>query len=294
MSPAVEFPVIQHWIVAVARAARLEGAQALDVASDTPMAGAWSVTAMAAGISEDELAAHVAAHYRLHVADLSAVDPHARRLLPGRVAHKLQVLPLRYTDRWLWVATSDPVAMEAERELAHVSGRTVHFEVASPIAIARVIHATYPSSGELRHELPPLERQARGGPHVLVVDDDDDTRLLLRRALESAGFRVAEAPDGPEALTLLETDDPFDLVTLDLQMVEMHGLQVLNAMRSRVTTADIPVVVATGSDDPLVEMELFEAGADDFIVKPVDPPRFILRVQAVLRRRDPKVFGKMF
>jgi len=65
-------------------------------------------------------------------------------------------------------------------------------------------------------------------------------------------------------------------------------------MRSRVTTADIPVVVATGSDDPLVEMELFEAGADDFIVKPVDPPRFILRVQAVLRRRDPKVFGKMF
>jgi CheY-like chemotaxis protein len=290
----VEFPVIQHWIVAVARAAGLEGSEALTVASDTPMAGAWSVTALAAGISEDDLAGHVAAHYRLEVADLSAVDPHARKLLPSRLAHKLQVLPLRYTDRWLWVATSDPVAMEAERELAHVSGRAVHFEVASPLALARALHATYPFSGELRHEIPPLDREARGGPHVLVVDDDVDTRLFLRRALESAGFRVAEAPDGPEALTLLEGGDPFDLVTLDLQMGEMHGLQVLNVIRSRVATADLPVVVATGSDDPVVEMELFEAGADDFIVKPVDPPRFILRVQAVLRRRDPKAFGALF
>jgi DNA-binding response OmpR family regulator len=51
-------------------------------------------------------------------------------------------------------------------------------------------------------------------------------------------------------------------------------------------TANLPVVVATGSDDPGVEMELFEAGADDFVVKPVDPRRFLLRVQAVLRRRE--------
>jgi CheY-like chemotaxis protein len=290
----VEFPVIQHWIVAVARSARLDGADALSVASDTPMAGAWSVTALATGISEDDLAAHVAAHYRLHVADLAAADPHARKLIPGRLAHKLQVLPLRYTDRWLWVATSDPVAMEAERELAHVSGRAVHFEVASPLALAHALHAAYPSSGEIRHEIPPLDRQAKGGPHVLVVDDDADMRHLLRRALEGAGFRVAEAPDGPEALTLLDAGDPFDLVTLDLQMEQMHGLQVLNIIRSRVSTADIPVVVATGSDDPVVEMELFEAGADDFIVKPVDPPRFILRVQAVLRRRDPRAFSALF
>lgn len=290
----MDLPVIQHWIVAVARAARLEGAESLDVASDTPMAAAWSVTAMSAGISEDDLAGHVAAHYRLTVADLTTADPHARKLLPGRVAQKHQALPLRYTDRWLWVATADPVAMEAEREIAHVSGRAVHFEVAPPVAVGQALHATYPPSGALRHELPPLDREARGGPHVLVVDDDADMRLFLRRALEAAGFRVAEAPDGPEALALMQGPDPFDLVTLDLQMGQMHGLQVLNVMRSRIALADIPVVVATGSDDPVVEMELFEAGADDFIVKPLDPPRFILRVQAVLRRRDPKVFGKLF
>jgi len=287
-------PVIQHWIVAVARAARLQGAETLDVPSDTPMAGAWSITALKGGIDDDALAALVAAHYRLGVADLSGADVHARKLLAARVARKHQALPLRYTDRGLWVATSDPVAMEAERAIAHVSGRVVHFEVASPEAVASALDAAYPVGGEPRHEIPPLTREAKGGPHVLVVDDDADTRTLLRRALESGGFRVAEAPDGPEAIALLEGDDPFDLVTLDLQMTRMHGIQVLNVIRSRVALAHLPVVVATASDDPVVEMELFEAGADDFVVKPVDPPRFLLRVQAVLRRRDPAVFASLF
>jgi len=287
-------PVIQHWIVAVARAARLQDAERLSVPSDTPMAGAWGITALRAGIDEDALAVLVAAHYRLAVADLASADVHARKLLPARVARKLQCLPLRYTDRGLWVATADPVAMQAEREIAHVSGRVVHFEIAAPTAVGRAVDAAYPITAELRHEIPPLPKEAKGGPHVLVVDDDADMRTLLRKALESAGFRVAEAPDGPEAVALLEGDDPFDLVTLDLQMVKMHGLQVLNVIRSRIALASLPVVVATGSDDPVVEMELFEAGADDFIVKPVDPPRFILRVQAVLRRRDPSVFGGMF
>ncbi len=291
----MESPVIQHWIVAVARAAGLPGTEHLDVASDTPMAGAWSLTALHAGLTEEDLAAHVAAHYRLAVADPASADPHARHLLPARVARKHQALPLRYTDRWLWVASADPVAMEAEREIAHVSGRSIHFEVAPPGAVAIAVEAAYPESGELRHELPPLVREAKGGPRVLGVDDDAaDPRLLLRRALESAGFRVGEAADGPDALALLGGPDPFDLVTLDLQMPRMHGLQVLNVIRSRVALATLPVVVATGSDDPIVEMELFEAGADDFIVKPVDPPRFLLRVQAVLRRRDPQLMAMFF
>ena len=51
------------------------------------------------------------------------------------------------------------------------------------------------------------------------------------------------------------------------------------------------MIVATGADDPGVEMQLFEAGADDFVVKPVDPPRFLLRVQAVLRRRSAALGG---
>jgi DNA-binding response OmpR family regulator len=81
-------------------------------------------------------------------------------------------------------------------------------------------------------------------------------------------------------------EDPFDLVTLDLMMDRMHGLEVLRRIRGRMATASLPVIVATGSDDPAVALEIFDAGADDFVVKPVDPRRFILRVRAVLRRRE--------
>jgi DNA-binding response OmpR family regulator len=120
----------------------------------------------------------------------------------------------------------------------------------------------------------------------MVVDDDADARALLRAALEGAGFRVSEAEDGSEALAVLGGGlEPIALVTLDLQMREMHGLETLRRIRSMVRTAHLPVVVATASDDPEVEMELFAAGADDYVVKPIDPPRFVLRVQAVLRRR---------
>ncbi|HSG07088.1 MAG TPA: response regulator [Longimicrobiales bacterium] len=282
----MEISGIQHWIVAVVRSASLEGAAELNIPASAGMDGAWSLAALATGIDQDSLAALVARHYRLDVADLEQSDPHASKLLPGRVARRLQVVALRYTDRALHVATADPVAMDAEREISHLAGRTVHFEIAPPGLLAAKVTATYPESGELQHEIPPLRPDAKGGQHVLVVEDDADTRVLLRAALETAGFRVEEAVDGPDALAMLESHgDAFDLVTLDLKLERMHGLEVLKRIRGNVATAEVAVVVATGSDDPAVEMELFQAGADDFVVKPVDPRRFILRVQAVLRRR---------
>ena len=282
----MEAPVIQHWIVSVARASGLPGAESLDVSSDTDVAGAWDLVAMQTGVTAEDLASRVAAHYRLAVADLTSGDPHGDRLLPSRVARRWNVVPLRYSDRILVVATADPVSMEAEREISHVAGRSVHFEVAPPGDLARAVERLYPMDAELHHELPPLDTEAKGGPRILVIDDDPDMRELLRTMLEPKGFRVVEAADGPEALELLAGPEPFALVTLDLYMKQMHGLDVLKRIRSQVKTAWVPVVVATGSDDPAVEMDLFEAGADDFVVKPVDPPRFMLRIQAVLRRRD--------
>jgi CheY-like chemotaxis protein len=287
----VDSPVIQHWLVSVARAAKLSGADNLDVPSSTDVGGAWDVVAAHTGVGPDDLAERVAAHYRLGVADLDAVDPHAGRLLPAGVARKLHVVPMRYSDRILTVATSDPVSMEAEREISHVAGRTVHFEVASPAAMAGALERMYPSQRAPAREIPPLEPGAKGGPLVLVVDDDGEMRALLRSVLEERGFRVIEASDGREALDYLAGDRTFSLVILDLYMKEVQGLDVLKHMRSQVRTATLPVVVATGSDDPAVEMELFEAGADDFVVKPVDPPRFMLRVQAVLRRREGSMAG---
>lgn len=281
---AVDEAVIQHWLVSVARAAEFPGADGLDVSSDTEPSDAWSVAAMACGISEEELADRVARHFRLERANLSAADPTAPRLLPAGTARRLHVVPLRYTDRSLSVASADPVSLEAEREIGRLAGRSVHFQVSPPSELEEALEEAYPPEEEERHQVPALLSDDLDSPHVLVVDDDPDTRLLLRSVLRNNGFRVSEAKDGPQALEILGGSEAIHLVTLDLQMPEMHGIEVLRRIRSRLSTASIPVIVATGTDDPAVEMEALKIGADDFVVKPVDPPRFLLRVQAVLRR----------
>ena len=94
------------------------------------------------------------------------------------------------------------------------------------------------------------------------------------------------ATDGPEAIRMLEGDDSVDLITLDYWMNEMNGLRVLQQVRARHELDDTPVIMVTGAEDRRIEMSLFEAGADDFIVKPIDAPLFILRIQAALRRRQ--------
>jgi CheY-like chemotaxis protein len=289
-----QVPSIQHWLVPVAREAGLEGADQLDIGSDSDLFGVWDAVAMRTGVSAERLTELVAAHYRLEVADLENADPHAHKLIPAVVARKLNVIPLGYTDRVLEVATADPVSMAAERELGSIAARHIHFSVAPPSVLQALVREVYPENGELQHEVPPLTEEAKGGPHILVVDDDPSMRTLVRTVLEGANFRVSEASDGPEALEMLSGKDWFALVTLDLQMNEMHGLEVLQRIRSRVSTAALPVIVATGSDDPEVEMQLFEAGADDFVVKPVDAPRFLLRVQAVLRRRSNDPLAGLF
>lgn len=126
------------------------------------------------------------------------------------------------------------------------------------------------------------EDPARG--RVLVVDDDASARLLMRSVLEKEGFRVLEADDGPPALEVLDRYGDVSLVMLDLNMPDLNGREVLRRIRSSIGTAGLPVVVLTGVEDPAVEIELLEAGADDYLRKPIDPQRLAVRVRAVLRR----------
>ena len=69
-------------------------------------------------------------------------------------------------------------------------------------------------------------------------------------------------------------------------MEPMNGLQVLQHIKEKRETAGIPVIMLTGSDDHQIEMSLFEAGVDDYLAKPIDAPLFLLRVQAVFRRKQ--------
>lgn len=131
---------------------------------------------------------------------------------------------------------------------------------------------------------PSTEHDSEDGPsRILVVDDDRTTRTIARGLLTSSGYRVAEAESGPAALDLLGTNH-YALVVLDLEMPGMTGREVLGKVRANVHTAAIPIIVLTGDEDPETEIELMDLGADDYVRKPIDPPRFITRVRATLRR----------
>lgn len=125
---------------------------------------------------------------------------------------------------------------------------------------------------------------AAGPPRILLVDDDEDARLLMRSLLERDGYEVDEAEDGHKALDLLKVDQDFQLIVLDLAMPGLDGRQVLDQIRGSIETAALPVLIRTSTGSDVLEAELLEAGADDYVEKSVDANRFMARVRAVLRR----------
>ncbi|MCA9739464.1 MAG: response regulator transcription factor [Gemmatimonadetes bacterium] len=116
------------------------------------------------------------------------------------------------------------------------------------------------------------------------MDDDAMNRMLARKLLEKAGFRVEEAKDGLEALTRLQQGKDISILLLDLNMPELDGREVLQAVRGSIETAGLPVIILTGAEDESLEFQLMDQGADDYIRKPIDPARLISRVKAALRR----------
>ena len=121
-------------------------------------------------------------------------------------------------------------------------------------------------------------------PSILLVDDDPMLRYLATAILESGGYRVRQAGDGAQALSVVQGNDDVALVITDLRMPGMDGDALVKQLRSRLQTAMLPVIVLTGSDEHDTEVQLMDAGADDYIRKPIDPPRFLARVKAALRR----------
>lgn len=115
---------------------------------------------------------------------------------------------------------------------------------------------------------------------VLVVDDDDNVRRLVAAYLEREGYHVIQAADGAAALRAVEASAP-DLVVLDLMLPGTGGLQVAR----RISAArELPILMLTARGDEDDVLRGFEAGADDYLVKPFSPRVLVARVRAILRR----------
>jgi diguanylate cyclase (GGDEF)-like protein len=120
---------------------------------------------------------------------------------------------------------------------------------------------------------------------VLIADDDEINLLLLRETLEGAGFEVVAASDGAEALNLAAMDR-FDAALLDVQMPNVDGHEVCRRLRAAEATRHLPIVMITGRDDPASIEKTYEAGATDFIAKPVNWTLIPHRLVYILRNAD--------
>ena len=121
-------------------------------------------------------------------------------------------------------------------------------------------------------------------PRLLVVDDDRDLRDSLRQALGYAGYAVATAANGAEALSAVALA-PVDLIILDVLMPMLNGLDTCRALRGRGDAT--PVLVLTARDTIDDRVAGLEAGADDYLVKPFALRELVARVNALLRRTKP-------
>ncbi|MGD2157407.1 MAG: response regulator transcription factor [Anaerolineales bacterium] len=117
---------------------------------------------------------------------------------------------------------------------------------------------------------------------ILVVDDEPEIVKLVRAYLEKAGFTVATAADGQEALTVFRHEHP-NLVILDLNLPGMDGLDVCRSMRR---ASDVPIIMLTARIEETDRLIGLELGADDYVVKPFSPREIVARTRAVLRRTE--------
>jgi len=125
---------------------------------------------------------------------------------------------------------------------------------------------------------------------TLIVEDDFTSRLLLQELLKGYGpsHVAVNGKEAVEATRLaLEAGEPYDLICLDIMMPEMDGMQTCSVLKKIPALSDTLIVFLSARGEDYSQISGFEAGADDYITKPVRPKVFLSRVQALLRRYRP-------
>jgi len=119
--------------------------------------------------------------------------------------------------------------------------------------------------------------------NILVVDDDPEIIDLLRLDLELMGFEVDSASDGMNALKKAESKT-YDLIVLDVMMPKMDGFEVCKRIRANRTLVNVPIVLLTAKGTIEDKIRGFNAGADDYLVKPFEFQELMVRMRALFRR----------
>ena len=154
-------------------------------------------------------------------------------------------------------------------------------------AVASRSHAI-DNAFELVDDLKPTSPTGANRERILLVEDEEPLRGVLRDLLEREGYTVIEAADGVQALDGIDRSAP-DIIVLDLNLPRLDGFGVLQHLRTRASTASLPVLVLTAKGDEDSEVRVFEAGANDFLTKPFRPRALIARLKALTARRESSI-----
>lgn len=118
---------------------------------------------------------------------------------------------------------------------------------------------------------------------ILIVDDELESVRLVGLMLQRQGYEITAAQTGAQALTKAISEDP-DLVILDVMMPDMDGYEVCRRLRDNPATSDLPVIMFTAKTQVDEKVAGFQAGADDYLTKPIHPDELASHVEAVLAR----------
>ena len=118
---------------------------------------------------------------------------------------------------------------------------------------------------------------------ILIVDDNQVILKILKNILESQNYLTVTANNGLEALKIAVQEKP-DLIITDYMMPEMDGMALITKLKSQLATRFIPLIMLTSKDEVDAEVEVINAGADDYMTKPVNPKRLIVRINRLLNR----------
>lgn len=123
---------------------------------------------------------------------------------------------------------------------------------------------------------------------VLIIEDEKDIVDLIEYHLKQNGFSVIKAYDGATGLDKARKGKP-NLIILDLMLPEMSGEDICRALKSNPMTQSIPILMLTAKTEEVDRIVGFELGADDYVTKPFSPRELVLRIKAILRRKESKM-----
>ena len=118
-------------------------------------------------------------------------------------------------------------------------------------------------------ESAPMKEKENSRPVVLVVEDFEDNRFMMRRLLEMSGYRVVEAVNGAQAVSVAESERP-DIILMDLSLPLLDGLAATRRIRARDGLGKVPIVAVSAHDSADFHAEALAAGCNEYVTKPID------------------------